>query len=103
MARTINERNSADSDIVPNVTSREAPIPSKLLPVSIAARTVNMRPRAKRYATRITSPGNPSGDSDDKTGINVAAVSIAARFTIGPARKTHVVVLLYTTPLRMSL
>ena len=47
-----------------NVTSRLAPMPSKLEPVSSAAMTVKKRVRARRYANTNRSPGKDTSANE---------------------------------------
>ena len=83
-----------------NVTSRLAPMPSKLEPVSSAAMTVTNRAKPSRYASTTRSPLKASGAANPPSGTSPVATAAAARPTTGPARKTHDVVRLYTAPLR---
>ena len=73
-------------------TSRLAPMPSKLEPVSSAATTVKNRITPSRPAKSRKSAGNAMSAGKFPSGISMAAVSIAASPTIGPARNSHVVV-----------
>ena len=94
-------RRSAGSARVENVTSRLAPMPSKLDPVSSAAITVEKRARARRYANRRRSPGKATRAGAPR-GTRAAATTTAANPTTGPARNTQLVVRLYTAPFAMS-
>jgi hypothetical protein len=67
-------------------------MPSKLDPVSSAARTVKKRAAPRRYTKRMMSPGNATSAVTPPNGISAVAIAMAASPITGPARKTHVVV-----------
>ena len=84
------------------MTSRLAPIPSKLDPVSSAASTRKKRPRPSTYANATASPLNRMSDTRPSSGTTVAARSVVATTKTGASRKIHVVVSLNTAPRRTS-
>ena len=85
-------RKNERSDRHENAASRLAPMPSKLDPVSIAARIIKNLAIAKKAVKRITSPKKWIGAFNPPNGINKEAVKKAVRDTKGAARKIHVVV-----------
>jgi hypothetical protein len=95
-------RSTTGSASEASVTSRLAPMPSKLDPVSKAATTVTNRITPSTYANATRSPVNARGAGNPPQGTSVVAASADANPTTGPARKTHDVVWLYTAPLRRS-
>nr|WP_319776193.1 hypothetical protein [uncultured Sphaerochaeta sp.] len=72
-----------------NVASREAPIPSNELPISMAARIWKNLARPNIYANKIISPLKLISGFQNPIGSIAAAVIIVTRFIIGsyPADK----------------
>ena len=93
-ARTVKQRKSAGSAKAATVTSRLAPMPSKLDPVSSAASTSMNRPSASSPAKATRSPGNCSSALRPSSGRRKPANTVAAVSTTGPKRKSRVVVVL---------
>ena len=86
------QRNSVGSAKLAIVTSRLAPIPSKLEPVSIPASTSAKRPSASNPANATRSPAKLTGAARPSSGRNSAATTSDASTITGPARNTQVVV-----------
>jgi hypothetical protein len=68
--------------------SLDAPIPSKLLPVSIAAITVAALDRASRLIKRKKSPLKLTRDSFEPKGTSIAAQKTDTIASTGAIRKT---------------
>ena len=84
------------------MTSRAAPIPSNGEPVSIAAAATKNRASANTPTNRSMSPANGRSAGAPPRGIRSSATHGATTDRTAPARKTHVVVPLRTSPFRNS-
>src|SRR5579875_3735958 len=84
-ASAAKDHDKAGSANAEKVTSRLAPIPSKLEPVSSAARTVEKRPSAIKYATTIKSPVKDESAGKPPNGISVRARRSETSQTTGPS------------------
>ena len=100
--RAMRHRKSAGSAKLANVTSRLAPMPSKLDPVSSPASTRENRPSASREAKAMRSPEKLTTDWRPSSGRKHAARIAVTVTATGASRKIQVVEVLYTTPLRHS-
>ena len=92
--RAMKHRNSAGSAKLANVTSRLAPMPSKLDPVSSPASTRANRPSARSAANAIRSPEKLTTASRPSSGRRHAARIAVTVTATGASRKIQVVELL---------
>jgi len=84
------------------VTSRLAPMPSKLEPVSRPASTSAKRPSASRPANATRSPAKLRRAARPSSGSRSAAATVETTTATGPARNSQVVVGLMRDRLRSS-